>query len=370
MASQSENGIPTNCGPDVLRKGRCAFSVVCGLMLAWAAAPCRAEDDPNGEMAKIAAAHKHWRESIVSVRFVWKTTCGPNAPVVKGTKYEGVKRTSTEEFIWCDDGRFRLHMVGQHNDGPEILRSLRCGNGQRSYSVSYDDGPSELEKPQSIGILPQPTPGQGGGMVLVPLEGLWFSHRLYWLSEMISRDLVKFDGYADVMGEKMPRVKIEHVTPDFVFTVTLNPQKGYLPRVFDYGPQSGTRIDILSYREIEPTLWFPWTGSFVSPFDPTTWEMKEIQVNSDLDPKLFEPPRMPGTVVVDVVNGERTVQGVASHRSDIEEQIAQNAKRNLAAGGNPVTALPPRGGMLLWIVVGSIVSLILAAATFAVRRRG
>lgn len=245
--------------------------------------PCRADENAEAEMAKIVAAHKHWRESIVSVRFVWETVFDPHSKMVKGTRFDGVKRTAREEFIWCDDGRFRLHFAGRHNDGPEMLRSLKCGDGKRSYSMSYGDGPSELEKPVSVNILPAPTPGQGGGMGIVPLDGLWFSTRLYWLYDLISLGSVTFDGYADVEGERSPRIKVERA-PGLFVTIVLNPEKGYLPRRVEQGD---FRDEILSYRSFEPDLWFPWTGSFTTSVSSQTWEMKEIQVNSNLDAKLF-----------------------------------------------------------------------------------
>ena len=242
--------------------------------------PCRAEEDAEGEMAKIVAAHKHWRESIVSVRFVWETVYDPHSKLLKDSGLDGLMGSSRDEFIWCDDGRFRLHQAVRHNDGPEILRSLRCSDGKRSYSMNYGDGPSEIDKPVSINILPAPIPGQGGGLTIVPLQGLWFSHRLYWLSDLISQGLVKFDGYADVMGERLPRVKVEYFPGSFQ-TIVLSPQKGYMPRLIEQG--SDDRYEFLTYRLFEPNLWFPWTGSIVSTVNSSTWEMQEIQVNSHLD---------------------------------------------------------------------------------------
>lgn len=326
---------------------RCVLRLVFAAFVVGISLPCRAADDPEGEMAEIVAAHKHWRESIVSVRMVWEVVADPQSQFAKDNGSQGIERRDQTEFIWCDDGRRRVYTFSPSKDGLEIGRSLRCADGKQSFSVMYPYHKSDPENPDRVEVMPQSTPGEGGLAAYVPLLGLWYGSRNCWLSDMLSRKFVTFDGYENVDGETLPRIKVERATGTMVSSI-LAPNHGYLPRRF---VEADWQHEITSYRLVDPGIWFPWAGEFHTKSDRQTWEMKEIQVNSNLNSKLFQPPIGPRTLVIDAVTGKRSGPGAANAQS------AAQTPQTYGSKDNAVTARPPDTEIARRVLIVSFVSI-------------
>ena len=266
--------------------------------------------DRNVEWAKIVAAHKNRRDSIVSIRLVVEVVYDTTTKLYVEAGKKCVDFRAYEDFIWCKDGRYRRHHYVREDDGPEKSRTLVCGDGKYFYSAAYDPLGSTFERPATVSYVGNPL----GGHVLSwhqqdsTLRNMGIS-QFQSLSDLLEGGQLTLDGFEERDGQQFPVLTgTPHSGSGSI--LVLDPSRGYLP-IEERPHLSGSRFQVTSFRKTDQGLWVPSTGEFSSHVMRTTCEVKSVELNSELSPSLFEPPIASETQFADFKGR------VADHQGDM-----------------------------------------------------
>gem|GEM_PF-6380384 len=305
-------------------------------------------EEASPDLKAITAALTQWSESVANVRFGWTVTFDPNSELAKDNKLQGVVRRAEVEWIWTDTGRLHHHRTVFWDDQPK-MRSFQGADGQRVFSANYRMGKSEFTEPKGVTIA-LGTPSAPGDVE--PLFGLWYGRQHKWLAGMLAAGKARLDGFGDHKGNRYPRLRVE-TSETTTLVLLLDPAHGFLPRLtetehlIDGETKRGFPNEVDEFREIEPGVWFPWSGRFDQFIDVNSWKMRSIEINQPLAASLFKPPIADGTDVTDLVAKRRYFHGRRPPDAGSEPDIVDEARRNLEAAGPPPAAQPDGGGFSL-----------------------
>lgn len=342
------------------------------LVLVASGSSALAQDrDTTFEEAK--AALLDWRRSLVTLRLKTETklvrSTDPDAKI--GSAFE-------DDWIWTDDGRWRWHRVSRFGDGTIGARSLTLSNGKIFAEAKYPKGPSDETRPTEVFVSPQNGPDRGS-LSFEPLFGLWSNRDGCWLPDLLPEEgRVVSDGTEDFEGVRCPRINVFAKDRQSVEEILLDPRHGFLPRRTRLGSRFVVFSSELSeFHEMVPGVPLGWLGIFRSEvtgqphgnyLSEQECRVLKAEANGSLPPELFEPPLGPGTRVADARTGTVVVAGAKTHWGQVEADLAERARRNVAAG-SPVEAEPPLD-WTMWAGIGLGVAAAIAIGTSTYLRRG
>jgi hypothetical protein len=261
------------------------------LLVGSAGLVSHADDGPdrNEEWAKIVAAHKNRRDSIISIRLVVEVIYDTTTKLYVDAGLEGVDFREYQDFIWCKDGRYRRHSYVREDDGPEKSRRLVCGDGKYFYSADYDPLGSTFERPATVSYVGNPL---GSHALSWPQEAPTLRNmgisRFQSLSDLLEGGQLTLEGFEERDGQQFPLLTDPTASGSGSILV-LDPSRGYLP-IEERPRPNGGHFRVTAFRKTDQGLWVPSTGEFSSHATRATCELKSVEVNSELPPSLFEPP--------------------------------------------------------------------------------
>ena len=239
-----------------------------------------------------------WQAKIQTIRVISQTTTiGPSfTPDRKPGDSNGVQQS---DWIWDRSGRSRdaaRMLIG----GRVQSRTYRIANRLELIDITYPKGSAWNDTPTEV--LIQPKTGNSAVGDFYWLRPIWF-HNM-WLGDQLAE--LQKSGKVNVTVTEDGLLMIRQIYESLV----LDPNHGYLPRQI-YG------VIVNEYREIEPGFWFPWKGEYNHVYDDKEfvksadvhlqWEIKQVDLNTELPDALFEFPVGNGTHVVNSITKERYI---------------------------------------------------------------
>ncbi len=304
---------------------------------------------PGEPLETARVALKAWRESFVSLRLHWSLTHSDTAVYAAGL----VQHT---EFVWTEPGQGLLHNYTTI-DGRVARRELRIWTPDRQYSLDYLEGPSKYEEPATLVVAPISAPVPDFQPLFHPACGPLYGLKdrwNRWLPEVVDRFPTRFSAATTADGIHLTCMYDMGLTA----TVLLDPAHACLPRKREV-PNFAFTVE--EFRKIEPGgVWLPWKGTYEAGVDSQHWQVEHAEVNQKIDDRIFKPPVVDGTAVIDDFEKIRYTHG-KDYRGD---PGTKTFERNALA-----SAAPPDIHWSNYLVVGAAVVLVVAVVIIWIGRR-
>ena len=354
---------------------------------AWANDP---PEELRGDPKVVRATFFKWPERITTLRMVWEETIHDPAGGLKQKRFLKFNR-SINEWIWCQDGRCRLHIVSYVNDD-FFENVLRTDDGEFAYEATYGSENAPFTSPINLSLYRSWTKTGGSpysskwfpnrslfNFTLTPLEGIWLSYEGRWLKDRLPAEPLETWGYESLEDRVLPFVNFEFLP----VVLVLDPEVGCLPRltrtmaVQNYLLEN--RVD--SFQEIEPGLWFPMSGTYRTRWydskerdensasdEIRRWIVKEVQINRPVLDSEFEIRPGVGTVVHDDFMSHTFTYGPGMPPDTMENGLNRKLMDWLRSGTRgphpfaPRKSAPPRER---WKPVVLVILLLICLGVFA-----
>ncbi|RLS51990.1 MAG: hypothetical protein DWH91_17715, partial [Planctomycetota bacterium] len=206
----------------------------------------------------------------------------------------------------------------------------------------------------------------GVGLYGPPLWGLWDNKTRTWLGTRISGVAA-----AETTASGLLRVDgaLLASSTDLCF-VDLDPAHGYLPVRIE-SKLKGSQMSYFQvdeFREVQPGFWFPWKGSMnINGNVLSHWEVKHVDLNTELPDSLFVPPMGDETYVINTITGKDYWHAGKPPAHLLAAKAAAANPGSPAPNINPLTGAPEQSAnWSLWLV---LLGLILVSGGIWVRRR-
>lgn len=293
-------------------------SIVCQVVPLFAAPPGPRPDAVD----HIADALQKWSDTVQNLKMKIEMKRVRSG----GQSEAGNNIVSGFHWTWSKDGRFRL-FEWKHAKGKYVSDRLMTFDGRHYYTIKkpHGDPPTNLDDI----VRRKPMSGRRRGLItplalLHRMNGVRAGDRT--LSEIL-RAPSGPDGRFEATNDRglvrlkftLPRVTYpeglhggsrpsagpapppERQPPAAVLstetmTVTLDPKYGYLPR--EVKTEVGRHV-VTEFKFLEgPGIWVPVKGTFTrSSGNERAWEIKDVEVNAELDEYHFLPPIPEGTPI-------------------------------------------------------------------------
>jgi hypothetical protein len=260
----------------------------------------------------IRAELTQWEQSFVQFWIVWQTEWDPHSELARQHAAEGIRSISRDEWARTVRGEEYWHNTVTNDDRLQ-LRSLRTRNAEGvAYSAMYERGESDPDRPTQLAIAPVSSPGDS--VIRAPFLGLWVNRAGTWLGSALLEYPARLDGTTTWEGRELPLLVVE-TAAETELQLALDPEFGYLPRtsrIVHVGADEtrlGHLYETLEFREIQPGLFFPWSGRVHNPNNASTWQILEIELNDPLEHIDFDLQPADGTFVENLITGESGYHG-------------------------------------------------------------
>ena len=271
---------------------------------------------PAADLDEAIEHLKRWQKKIVSIRVQSRETtlCDSNSQF--RSHFPGVKeRVQHHDWAWEFIGNSQLEGYAQSeemqvHDGVPIYRNLIITHPSEIITVFYPREAPLSETPVKVEIASgfKFLGGNSPPMSLV-ISGPW------WLGDRLARKIESDHVSVTNTGLLQVDLQLVEFSPSTLF---LDPQHGYLPcrvngRSFSELPDDIPHQTVDEFREIEPGFWFPWKGRNFSgnaedSSDSThTWEVTQVDLNTELPLDMFQVPMGVGTHVDNSISGNEYI---------------------------------------------------------------
>ncbi|RLS51989.1 MAG: hypothetical protein DWH91_17710 [Planctomycetota bacterium] len=335
--------------------------VVVVTWVALLAIPVEAE---AADLSAAKSALQLWQNQIVSIRVQSQET----AEAKTHAAFDGTDiQTSLGEldWVWEDTGRF-VDSTVSYNDGIRNGKSLRVANSKQLYICDYPFRDAVCSIASQVTIHENSLRFSEAGLFGPPLWVLWDNRERTWLGtrlEKVTESSTTGEGLIKIDGVQVS-VSAENC---FVF---LDPAHGYLPIRVESKLTNAqmSRFTVDEFREVQPGFWFPWKGSLnIGGFALSQWEVKSVDLNTELPDSLFVPPMGPETYVINTITGKEYWHAGKPPAHLLAAKAAAANPGSPAPNINPLTGSPEQSAnWSLWLV---LLGLILVSGGIWVRRR-
>jgi hypothetical protein len=202
------------------------------------------------------------------------------------------------------------------------------------------------------------------------LAGLWFPLRGQWLSDLLDAGGGEIAGTETIDGRELPKLNVVN-SQGHMYSLTIDPQRGFLPCVVDSGTVGRLRIEIDEFQKIEePGIWFPLRGTSTAWVDGkiysrALWNVTAVKLNRQLPSSLFHPEIPDGSQVVDQFSGRNDIKGAKANPLGKSDQSPPGP-----ADGVQVSGAPQPGFWERWAVpVLLAFCVVLLTVAYWLRRR-
>ncbi|MDX1966559.1 MAG: hypothetical protein SFV23_05255 [Planctomycetaceae bacterium] len=322
-------------------------------------------------------AQAQWRSALVGLRLRIVIEFDPTSPVYRDSNVQAERIHSEEDWIWCDDGRFR-NEVWSYIDGRFSSHNLSGGDGRAQFNAEFIKSDPPDAPPLFIRLRPQVV--RWAGISHNFLMGLWYRDEHKWLADKLMDGEAIDQGLEMVDGHELRKIRIPRRAPQEPEATTdhllwLDPRHQYLPRQYAFRIREGEQIDrtlvVDEYREVVPGWWFPSKIHLTMTNMRTASSAPQIELNPQFEPQLFKPDLKPGVEIYDDIHGRNDIIGGASGKELHRKRRAiysaslphpQNASPGVPKLNAPAPTTAPDWVSVAWLRWGCY----LMAAVFVV----
>ncbi len=327
---------------------KCFLLLVMGVSLCMSPHPCEAAD-----LQEAITQLQAWQKRIISIRLRSRETAEARSNVLLADSH--LKTTLAEiDWIWEDSGRFR-DSRRSYNDERFTGSSIRVADSRHVYIYDYPAQDPAREIPAQVTIHENTLRFTEMGLWAMPHWILWDNKTRTWLGDRL-KDVTEAQ-ITDAGSLQIDGQTVGTCTEGF--TVTLDPQHGYLPQLAEHPGQGGQvcRYRVDEFRELEPGFWFPWKGSMLMNGNMLdSWEVTQVDLNTELPDSLFVPQLGDETYVVNSLTGKQYWHGGKPPAHLLAAKAAAANPGSTPVNINPLTGEPERpANWSLWLVLLGVV---------------